>query len=199
MNYTPTYSELRLLERNYSIKDLGFINGDIYSQDFDDTYDLILIFVNGCHRLTYMQRKVRLINLRAYNNTCDPVNTLDELSPLNVWWSGISVRLLWRDGKTFNVDEYEVSSSQGTLMCDNNGMVLECVLDSPTTNNYITGIKQFNLAEYKAFWGEGISLDEIDILDLSGLNYDGTMFSADYDFRSSVLIESSIPKWLKDS
>lgn len=82
-------------------------------------------------------------------------------------------------------DLIHVASSCGDIYCDQNGFVKE-IIDAYEPKegeepNYILNIAQFNFTECDAFWGE--VQEAYDILDLSGVNKDGTTFAPDYEWR----------------
>jgi hypothetical protein len=96
-----------------------------------------------------------------------------------------------------------VCSSMGDIYCDQNGVVKEIIgAYEPTEGeepNYILNIEQFNFTECNAWWklksthlGKWVDMDAFDILDLSGVNKDGSTFSADHQWREDELQRSTI-------
>jgi hypothetical protein len=91
----------------------------------------------------------------------------------------------------------------GDMYCDGNGVVVNIIgayePKEGEESNYVLNIKQFNFTECQAYWGE--HYDSFDILDLGGINKDGTTFSPDYGWRKMIAInqisESKAPKVLK--
>jgi hypothetical protein len=85
-------------------------------------------------------------------------------------------------------DLIHVCSSMGDIYCDQNGVVKEIIgAYEPTEDeesNYLLNIAQFNLTECEAYWGE--QMDAFDILDLGGVNKDGTTFAPDYAWRKDI-------------
>ena len=96
-----------------------------------------------------------------------------------------------------------VCSSMGELYCDANGVVVKIEgAYEPSEGekpNYILNIAQFNFTECEAYWGE--KMDAFDILDLGGVNHDGTTFAPDYDWRKQIaktqISESNAPKSIR--
>ena len=82
-----------------------------------------------------------------------------------------------------------VCSSNGEIYCDNNGNVIKIVdayePQEGEEPNYILNIKQFNFTECRAYWNDN-SMDCFDILDLGGVNKDGTTFAPDYQWRNDI-------------
>jgi hypothetical protein len=75
-----------------------------------------------------------------------------------------------------------VCSSHGDIYCNSNGLVKEII--GAEEDSYINDILQFNFTECDAYWGE--TLEAYDILDLSGVNKDGTTFAPDYEWRKMI-------------
>ena len=75
-----------------------------------------------------------------------------------------------------------VCSSCADIYCDENGVVVE-LIDLGGIED-VENIHQFNFSECDAYWGE--ALGAYDILDLGGVNKDGTTFAPSYKWRRTI-------------
>ena len=76
-----------------------------------------------------------------------------------------------------------VQSSHGDIYCDKDGFVKEIHgvwENDPDGPSYILNIAKFDFKACENYWGK--EMDCFDILELSGLNKDGTTFKADHKY-----------------
>lgn len=78
-----------------------------------------------------------------------------------------------------------VNSSEGLLVVDYQGVVLECHCNA---GSYLSDIASVNIAEYRAYWDikELFTDEDIDILDVETTDKQGITASADDSFRGMI-------------
>lgn len=82
-----------------------------------------------------------------------------------------------------------VESSQGSLIIDENGIILDDV-STYEPDSYIASHKQYNIQDYMLFWDiqDFAKVESLDILEISGTNKDGTTFDVELSFMDEIML-----------
>ena len=81
-----------------------------------------------------------------------------------------------------------VVSSHGDIYCDQDGVVqhIEGIWEEdPDGPSYIENIAKFDFKACEMYWG-GESMEAFDVLELGGINKDGTTFEPDYQWLLQI-------------